>query len=88
MFFIFGWGLTTKKRLSHQPVMVCEGCHADYLYLTRIREWVTLFFIPVIPYSKKYYYMCKNCKQGYEIDKHETNIDELIEELDAISEED
>jgi hypothetical protein len=82
---IFGWGQTTKRKLSKTAVSVCEGCHADYLYLTRILTWFTLFFIPFIPYNKEYYLLCPNCKSGYEIDEKETNVEELIDELEECS---
>jgi len=80
MFFIFGWGHTTRKILNNMPIQICTGCHANHLYLTRVREWATLFFIPIFPYDSKYYYLCPNCKMGYQLERDK--IEELLEEMD------
>jgi len=69
MFFLFGWGHTSKRKESETPLGVCTHCHTNNIYLTKVTKWITLFFIPVIPYESNYYFLCSNCDYGYEIEE-------------------
>ena len=82
LFILFGWGKQTKKYLSEKEFELCRYCHKSKLRLVEITFWVTLFFIPIIPYKVKYCLSCNNCEAGYEIDK------EIVEKLEDKSEED
>lgn len=75
LFFLFGWGHTSKKILDETPVQICEHCHADNLYLTKLTTWFTLFFIPIIPYEKEYYILCPNCDSGFELEGEQYKAD-------------
>lgn len=69
MFFVFGWGHQTVKK--HGPVQKyrCERCHNEELWhLFSKKTWFTLFFIPVIPYARKYLLLCPVCNHGVELD--------------------
>ena len=62
---IFGWGRQTIKQIGVAFKNLCNHCHnEDYWILTRIMTWFTLFFIPVFPYSIKYFLSCPICKYG------------------------
>ena len=71
MIFLFGWGHISKSKINKTPIQICEHCHKNYLYLTRILSWFTFFFIPIFPYKIKYYILCANCEYGFEICKKE-----------------
>ena len=65
MFFIFGWGRQLKKKFGPVFKKMCSHCHnEDYWIFLRISTWFTLFFIPVIPYSWKYFLACPICEYG------------------------
>lgn len=34
----------------------------------KLRDWFTLFFVPVIPYRKEYWLLCPICGVGYELE--------------------
>lgn len=80
MFFLFGWGNTTNKKEDETPIEICEHCHTDYLYLTKVTSWFTVFFIPVFPYESEYYYLCHNCEYGFEL-KHD-QVEGIKDELE------
>lgn len=59
---IFGWGKTTKKFLGGVMIKSCDYCNTESAWqLTVVRTWFTLFFIPIIPYSKMSCIMCPKC---------------------------
>jgi hypothetical protein len=65
---IFGWGRVTKKQYGPTMAMKCPNCNNDtWLQLYRYRKWLTLFFIPVIPYSSTHFLACSVCSQGMEL---------------------
>ena len=49
--------------------------------LSRIARWFTLFFIPVIPVSRRYVLTCAACGQSYKVTK--ANADEIIAQAEA-----
>jgi len=62
---IFGWGHQTTKNFGPTFKNHCGHCNNDeYFALNRIMTWFTLFFIPVIPYSIKYFLSCPICQYG------------------------
>lgn len=71
---IFGWGRQTIKQIGVTFKNLCNHCHnEDYWILTRIMTWFTLFFIPVFPYSIKYFLSCPICKYGLVLDQKQLN---------------
>ncbi len=81
MIVLFGLGKTTKKNFGYLPDKNCKLCEKNHAYeLLRITTWMTLFFIPVIPYSFKYFLVCPNCERGFEITKDQFNSLRQIQE--------
>lgn len=79
---IFGWGRQTFKLIGVVYKNLCSHCHnEDYWVLTRIRTWFTLFFIPIIPYSTKYFLSCPVCKYGATLDSAQVNALKPLAEL-------
>lgn len=78
---IFGWNHQTLKQIGVAFKHLCAHCHnEDYWILTRITTWFTLFFIPVIPYSIKYFLSCPVCQRGLTLDSKQ------IEEIKPLAE--
>ena len=78
---IFGWGHQTIKEIGITFKNLCAHCHnEDYWMLTRTITWFTLFFIPIIPYSIKYFLSCSICKYGLTLDS------EQIEQIKPLAE--
>lgn len=68
MMIIFGWGFRTKRELGPLGPYTCNACNkAGYFVLVRAISWFSFFFIPIVPYSKKYYVVCPNCKNVTEL---------------------
>lgn len=60
MIFIGGIG-PRKKRLDEQP-RICSNCGLSQAYLTRVDEYLSLFFIPVLRIRKgKPFVECERC---------------------------
>lgn len=81
MFVVFGWGKQTVK--DHGPVFRsrCDRCNNEELWkLYTRRTWLTLFFIPVIPYSTEHLVVCPVCSYGAVITR------EKYEELKVVAE--
>jgi len=65
---IFGWGHVYTKKLGEEQSSLCQNCN-NYVIrdIIRVRKWASLFFIPCIPYSSKYYVICPICGASIEI---------------------
>lgn len=71
---IFGWGHQITKNLGITFKNYCSNCNNnDYWQLLRITTWFTLFFIPVIPYERKYFLMCPVCEKGVYLEGEKIN---------------
>lgn len=69
---IFGWGHQTIKNIGPTFKNHCNHCNnEDYWTLTKYTTWFTLFFIPVIPYSIKYFLSCPVCQYGITLDNNQ-----------------
>lgn len=65
---VFGFGKVTKKVVGLVFERACQYCNSTHLWqLCIIRTWFTLFFIPIIPYSKRYCVVCPNCGSFVEL---------------------
>ena len=65
---IYGWGKQTSK--EHGPTLAvdCPNCNNyGWWELSKVTTWITLFFIPVIPYESKRYLACATCGYGVEL---------------------
>ncbi|MDX2473539.1 MAG: zinc-ribbon domain-containing protein, partial [Candidatus Krumholzibacteria bacterium] len=68
MFFIFGYGPRTKE-LGPDVERNCPNCNNRRVWQRfEERNWVSLFFIPVIPTGRKRMTLCPVCNYGYEED--------------------
>ncbi len=80
MFVLFGFrsmirtlAMTTSAcRTTNQP-----AAHR----LSRITRWFTLFFVPVIPISRRYVLTCSACGQSYKIAKDQAS--EIVARVEA-----
>ena len=51
-----------EKILGQTVAYSCARCNNIALFnVVRIRKWFTLFWIPIFPYSSKYYMVCPVC---------------------------
>lgn len=77
MMIIWGLGKVTHKFYGTVMSRQCSRCNNQSNWqLCVARTWFTLFFIPVIPYRKRYCIVCPHCKSYIEIDKE--RFDELL----------
>jgi hypothetical protein len=67
MLLIFGFRVRAK--VLARLLLICRACQrpASQAVLQRVR-WFTLFFIPVIPFSRKSLLQCAMCGHVSEID--------------------
>lgn len=69
---IFGWGRRTVRNVGPIFVRECPNCHNTVTWrLVVARSWLTLFFIPVIPYRREYLMVCPVCEYSVELDKRQ-----------------
>lgn len=70
---LIGFGKKTRKELRQTAfVQRCVWCSVETVYqLVRVRTWFTYFFIPVIPYSREYQFVCPECGRFIVISKNE-----------------
>ena len=58
------------KDLGEDRPVLCERCHNQVGYrFLEIRRWFTLFFIPVIPFSREHALVCPICGLSYSLPK-------------------
>lgn len=67
------WGFRDiDKELGPVDYLHCSRCNNDSTWrLQRETSWFTLFFIPIIPYRRKYYVYCPVCHWVTEVPKAE-----------------
>jgi len=69
---LFGWGKKTRKDLAKTHESKCPNCNTiDFLYLCSIKTWMTVFYIPIIPYGFEYFMYCKRCLHGFGINANQ-----------------
>jgi hypothetical protein len=62
---IFGWGRRTFHHAGAVLFQRCSHCsNTGWFYLVTVRRWLTLFFIPVIPYEQHHMLLCPTCNRG------------------------
>lgn len=78
MFIIWGTRVMDKVLGYTQEQYQCGHCNNASRYkIFRRRKWFTLFWIPIFPFSSKYYVCCPVCNFGQEVPKAEA--DRLLE---------
>ncbi|MCK9329515.1 MAG: zinc ribbon domain-containing protein [Candidatus Cloacimonetes bacterium] len=69
---IFGWGRQTIKNIGPIFKNHCSHCNnEEHWTITKYTTWFTLFFIPIIPYSIKYFLSCPVCQYGTTLDSNQ-----------------
>ncbi len=67
MFFIAG--VQSKKARLEGHDRRCPNCNANTLQLTRMDNYISLFFIPVIPIKRgEPFLLCRTCDAAYAAD--------------------
>jgi hypothetical protein len=62
---IFGWNFITRKKFGTYAIQECNLCkRVTEWILCKRTKWITLFFIPIIPYDSEFCLECNHCK-GY-----------------------
>ena len=80
MFFIIGFGKQTVKKYGMTPEGRCTHCgKVGPRILTRVTSWVTLFFIPIVPYNVKYFLICPICNDVRAVERDE--LEAIIRDL-------
>jgi hypothetical protein len=67
MIFIFGF--RTRTAIMATLSLACRNGHIAAHRIVKRTRWFTLFFIPVIPFSRKYRSVCIQCGLTLEIPK-------------------
>lgn len=67
MIFIFGF--RTRSAVLATLSLACRNGHVAAHRIVKITRWFTLFFIPVIPFSRKYRSVCIQCGLILEVPK-------------------
>ncbi len=59
---------TNSKDLGTRKIQgaKCSNCETNEVYVNAISKYAHIFWIPIFPYSKKYFSVCKNCEQVLE----------------------
>ena len=82
---IFGWGRQTIKQIGVVFKKFCVHCNnEEYWILTRTITWFTLFFIPIIPYSVKYFLSCPVCKYGFDLNSEQVDQIKPLAEINQL----
>ena len=76
---IFGWG-GKLKHVADAGIAKCAN-YKNFAphFIGKVKKAVRLYFVPVVPYSTKFYLVCSICQAGYEIPKDK--VDELVAEV-------
>jgi len=72
----FGWGGNLKP-VADAGIMKCPNCK-NYTpwQLRKLTKAVRVYFIPILPYSTKYYFVCSVCEAAFEAD--ETKVKDVL----------
>ncbi len=68
------WGYRSRNKVLGQAAYQCSRC-GQQAYHTGVRttRWFTLFFVPVIPFSKKTTARCNVCGFQQQIDNKDAD---------------
>lgn len=81
---IFGFYHTQTTNYGVVQTQHCIHCNSTQTWeLIKIAQYFTLFFIPVLPQSTKYWYQCKECKHGDFLSKKEFDIHKEIANINT-----
>jgi len=76
MFILFGWG--HHKINQHGELRLLSKCFRCNNEVRRIllvdKEYFTLFFIPIFPYSTNYFLVCPICGDAENLSRQDFNM--------------
>lgn len=71
------WGYRSRNKVMGQVKSVCPQCRREgFQTVVRSRRWFTLYFIPLIPFSKKSIARCNLC--GFQYAMNNDQVDALF----------
>ena len=83
MFIIWGSRGMDKTLGETERTYQCQHCNnVSHYKIFRRRNWFTLFWIPIFPFSSKYYISCPICNFGSKLKKQDA-LDQLVKETPA-----
>ena len=69
---IVGWGHRKTEVLGPVEKRLCPRCNnEDFWELHRLKDYATLFFVPVIPYKTQHLLVCPVCQAAYDVEPGE-----------------
>ncbi len=72
MFFLIGVQTYNHELGFYKKEGTCPGCGGTInLEIVRISTWITIFFLPCIPISIKYFKLCPRCGISAQISRKE-----------------
>lgn len=72
MIIIAGAGHPISKKFITLKIQHCFHCNNDtYWILEKTRYYISLFFLPVIPFKTEYLYYCPICGNSEKLGKEE-----------------
>ena len=61
----FGWGGGKAKDVGPAAPITCPNCrNATTFHYVTSTKWFRLYFVPIIPYSRKHFLLCPVCTRG------------------------
>lgn len=59
---------TGSKDLGTQKIQgaKCPNCESNEIYVNAVSRYADVFWIPIFPFSKKFFSVCQNCEQVLE----------------------
>lgn len=67
------WGSKEmRKVLAYTQMYTCPRCgNVNSFQVVRVARWFTLFWIPIFPYSFKYFMVCPVCQVAHPMEKEQ-----------------
>lgn len=82
MIFIFGFGEPKTTEIGLSDELKCGSCEKKaFHHLAKVTEWVSIFFIKIIPQKSTYYLVCPHCGKGNRISKEDFDKKRPVAEL-------
>ena len=80
MVLIFGWGSSGAQDRGEVAPLRCPNCHNDvYMHAVKSDKELSLYFIPLVPYSSDEYLACPICRAAIKTrPEHRSAIQSMI----------
>lgn len=84
MSLIFGFDHNNNTNYGTVQTQHCVNCNTSNNWeLIKTSKYFTLFFIPILPQSTKYWHQCMECKQGDFLSKKEFDVYKDIADINT-----